>query len=168
MEETLYELTGEYLRLLEMADDPEVDGQAFADTLEGLGGMIEVKAEGYARIIKELERKKAIKQADADAFKAEYDRKMDHIKMIDNRITKMKGNLSNTMVVTGKTKFDTENFKFYIRQTTSTIIDNKEAVPNEYCKFEKKPVLNDIKTAIQAGKEVAGAHIVTKDGVIIK
>lgn len=168
MEETLYVLTSEYLQVLEMADDPEVDEQAFADTLEGLGGMIEVKAEGYARVIAELERKKAIKQADADAFKAQMERKLNHAKMLENRIKDMKQRLTNAMVVTGKTKFDTENFKFYVKSSTSTIIDDETAVPDEYCKFERKISKTDIKNAINAGKEVAGAHLETKEGVVIK
>ena len=151
-----------------MADDPEVDEQAFADTLEGLGGLIEVKAEGYARVIKELERIMAVAQADADAFKAEYDRKADRIKSIGNRITRMKESLSRSMVATGKTKFDTENFKFYIKASTSTIIDDESAVPDEYCRFERKISKTDIKNAINAGKEVAGAHLETKEGVVIK
>ena len=33
--QTLYELTNEYMMLLEMAEDPDVDPQAFEDTLEG-------------------------------------------------------------------------------------------------------------------------------------
>ena len=40
---TLYELTNEYMALLEMAEDPDIDPQAFADTLEALGGELESK-----------------------------------------------------------------------------------------------------------------------------
>lgn len=46
---TIYELTEDYLRLLELAEDPDTDPEAFADTLEGLDGEIEIKAEGYAK-----------------------------------------------------------------------------------------------------------------------
>jgi hypothetical protein len=42
---TIYELTEDYLRLLELAEDPDTDPEAFADTLEGLEGEIEIKAE---------------------------------------------------------------------------------------------------------------------------
>lgn len=168
MNETLYELTSEYLQVLEMADDPYIDEEVFADTLESIGGLIEVKAEGYARVIAELERLKAIKQADADAFKEQYDRKAEHVKMIDNRINRMKNSLTKAMVTTGKTKFDTENFKFYIKSSTSTIIDDESAVPDEFCKFERKVSKTDVKNAINAGKEVAGAHLETKEGVVIR
>ena len=51
---TLYELTSDYLTLLEMAEDPDIDIQAFDDTLEGLEGEIEAKADGYAKVITTL------------------------------------------------------------------------------------------------------------------
>ena len=52
---TLYEITGDYLRLLEMLEEEEnIDPQAFADTLDGIDGEFEIKADNYARIIKEL------------------------------------------------------------------------------------------------------------------
>ena len=44
----LYELTEQFLALQELAYDPEVDEQTFQDTMEGLWGEIEDKADGYA------------------------------------------------------------------------------------------------------------------------
>ena len=40
---TLYELTGDYMTLLSMATDPEIDPQAITDTLEAIGGEIETR-----------------------------------------------------------------------------------------------------------------------------
>jgi hypothetical protein len=168
IEETLYELTSEYMQILQMADDPEVDEEAFEGSLESIGGLIEIKAESYARVIKELERMKSITHADAESFKAEYERKIDHEKLISNRIDRIKQNLSKAMILTDKRKFDTDNFKFYIKANTSTIIDDESAVPDEYCKFERKVSKTEIKNAINAGKEVAGAHLETKEGVVIR
>ena len=64
---TLYELTNEYLALLDMADDPDISPETWADTLEGLSGEIEVRADGYAKVIREL-------TARAEALKKEEDR----------------------------------------------------------------------------------------------
>ena len=55
MGSTLYELTEEFLNLLSMAEDPDVDPQAFKDTLEGLEYEVELKADGYAKIIRQEE-----------------------------------------------------------------------------------------------------------------
>ena len=45
---TLYELTGEWQQVLSMMEDPDVPEEAVRDTLEGLSGEIEEKADGYA------------------------------------------------------------------------------------------------------------------------
>ena len=57
---TLYELTNDYLTLLDMAEDPDIDEQALIDTMEGIEGEIEIKADGYARVMKQLEAVEAI------------------------------------------------------------------------------------------------------------
>ena len=63
----LYELTNEYMELLSLAEDPEVDEQVLADTLEGLTGEIEEKADGYAKVISQI-------NADVDALDKEIAR----------------------------------------------------------------------------------------------
>ena len=52
---SLYELTTQYQLLLELAEDPDTDITVFQDTMEGLEGEIEEKAENYGRVIRELE-----------------------------------------------------------------------------------------------------------------
>jgi hypothetical protein len=46
---TLYELTAEYMQLLEIAEDPDTDVQVLLDTMEGVSGEIEEKADGSGR-----------------------------------------------------------------------------------------------------------------------
>ena len=53
---TLYELSADYQKLLELAEDPDTDAETLADTLEALGGEIEDKADNYARVMKSMER----------------------------------------------------------------------------------------------------------------
>ena len=52
---TLFSISDDMLELYEMATDLDLDPQVFADTLEGLKGMLEVKACGYVNVIKQLE-----------------------------------------------------------------------------------------------------------------
>lgn len=52
---TLYELTADWLALMEMAEDPDIEEDVFMDTLEGIEGEIEDKADGYAKVIRQLE-----------------------------------------------------------------------------------------------------------------
>lgn len=51
---TLYELTDEYRQLMEMMEDESIDQEVLRDTLEGLDGELEIKAENYAKVIAEL------------------------------------------------------------------------------------------------------------------
>ena len=52
---TLYELGNEYEQLLMIAEDPDVDPQVLADTMEALEGEIEKKADGCARAFRKCE-----------------------------------------------------------------------------------------------------------------
>ena len=52
---TLYELTGNYVTLMDMLDDPEVDPITLMDTLDAVEGELDEKAENYGRIIRNLE-----------------------------------------------------------------------------------------------------------------
>ena len=60
----LYELTGQYLELQNLLESGEYDEQLINDTMEAVEGEIEIKADNYARIIRNFE-------ARIDSFKAE-------------------------------------------------------------------------------------------------
>lgn len=123
---TLYELTGQYRELLELAESEELDKQLIADTLEGLDGEIEIKADGYAKVIRELEGK-------TDLLKNEIERLSKRKSAIENNIKSMKEALQNAMFITGKTKFKTDLFNFNIQKNPPRlVIDKPEEVPEEY------------------------------------
>ena len=52
---TMYELTSDYLEVLELASNPEIDPQAITDTLEAINAEIEIKSENTAKVMRELE-----------------------------------------------------------------------------------------------------------------
>ena len=60
-------MTNDYMELLELAEDPDIDEQAFMDTLEGIEGALEDKADNYAKCMRMLE-------ADAKGIKAEEEK----------------------------------------------------------------------------------------------
>jgi hypothetical protein len=91
----LYELTGEWLSLMEMADDPELDEQAFQDTTEALEGDIDEKVENICKMIKNME-------ADADALKAEEKRLAARRKTLEGRIAFFKKYIYECMKAMGK------------------------------------------------------------------
>ena len=55
MNQTLYELTGDFLSLMNMLYDEDVDEESLLDACEHIEGQIEDKADGYAKIIKSME-----------------------------------------------------------------------------------------------------------------
>ena len=122
----LYELTNDWLRLMELAEDPEVDLEVLDATLEGLDYEIEAKADGYAKVIQEL-------AAEAEKLKKEIDRMTARKKTIENRIAHLRDNLKHAMELTGKEKFSTLLFGFNIQNNPpSLVIDNPEKIPKKF------------------------------------
>lgn len=161
---TLYDLTGEWLDLYDMADDPDMDADVWFDTIEGLEGEIEDKADGYAKVIAQL-------NADMTAIKAEEDRLYNRRKTIENRINNMKSRLQSMMELTGKTKFKTPLFSFGIQNNpASVVIDNESEIPAAYWipqdpKLDKAKLKEDLK----AGKIFEGiAHLAQTQSLRIR
>ena len=67
---TMYELTSNYLELLELASNPEIDPQAITDTLEAIDAEIEIKAENTAKVLRELESMSASLKAEEQRLNA--------------------------------------------------------------------------------------------------
>lgn len=146
---TLYEITGDYLHLLEMlGDEGDMDPQTFKDTLEGIEGEFEDKADGYARVIRELD-------AEADKFKAEMERMKAKMDAVSGNSARLKRHLYESMKATGKTKFKTGLFSFGIRKNGGLqpmeILPDVE-VPDEYCK--KEPDNTKIREALKNGERL--------------
>lgn len=149
----LYQLTNNYETVLNMLYDEDVDEQMILDTLEGIEGEIEDKADGYAKIIKELEAKR-------DARKAEAKRLSDSAKIFDNRVNALKQNLFNAMKQTGKTKFATDLFTFNIAKNGGLQkITIEGEVPEEYTKTVVENDTDKIRQALEAGKSLPFAHL---------
>ena len=161
---TLYNLTNDYMNLLELAEDPDIDEQAFMDTLEGIEGALEDKAEGYAKVIRTLE-------GDAAACDAESKRLRNKKQTIENNIKRMKTALQYAMETTGKTKFKTALFSFGIQKNpASVVIDHAGKVPANYW-IPQPPELDKkaIKEALKAGEDLEGiAHLEQTESLRIR
>lgn len=154
---TLYELTEDYMNLLALAEDPDIDEQAFTDTLEGIEGALEDKAEGYAKVIRTLE-------GDAAACDAESKRLRNKKQTIENNIRRMKAALQYAMQATGKTKFKTALFSFGIQKNPAAVVIDEgylENIPDRFL-IPQDPQIDKkaIKEAIKAGEDLEGlAHL---------
>ena len=150
---TLYEITGDYLKLLDMAE--ELDEEVFRDTLEGIEGELEIKADGYAKVIAELENRE-------EGLDREIKRLSERKKAIGTNIARIKGNLEAAMIATGKKKFKTDLFSFGIQKNPPKLVLDKgiEDIPLEFYIFQD-PVADKekIKAELKAGEKVDFAHL---------
>jgi hypothetical protein len=162
----LYEITQDYMTILGMMEDPELDPQTLADTMEAVEGELEVKAENYAKVIRNLE-------GDIAAIKGEVERLSAKKKTLENNIKNMKSALMMAMETTGKTKFKTELFSFGIRKNAPAVVMDEsyiENIPERFLKYSE-PTINKsaIKEAIQNGEDLEGlAHLEQSESITIK
>lgn len=154
---TLYELTGDYETLLNMLFDEGEDEQCILDALEGIEGEIEAKADGYAKVIREL-------QESVEAIGEELERLSQRREMLERNIVRLKKHLFDAMKFTGKTKFKTDLFSFSIaknggKRPLEIFTDIPESVPEEYQKHIVKIDRNAVRAALEAGKELEFATL---------
>lgn len=163
---TIYEITNDYLQLMQMMEDPELDPKTLADTMEGIEGELEDKAESYGKIIKNIE-------GDIVALKAEKERLTKKIQTEENNLKRLKETLQFSMEATGKSKIKTSLFSFSIRKNAPAVVMDEpyiENVPERFLKYSD-PTINRtaIKEAIQNGEDLEGlAHLEQSKSLTIK
>ena len=155
--ESLYELTNQFLQVLEIMDDPEVDPADWQDTLEGIQGEIEVKADGYARVIRTIEHKVA-------AYASEIERLASRKKTAEKNINRLKKNLQDSMEAIGRQKIKTDLFSFNIQKNPASVVldeQNIANIPAEYLLYQEPKINKDlIKSDLKEGKDLKGiAHL---------
>lgn len=164
---TLYELSSEYMELLAMMEDPDADMEVINDTLEAIGGELEAKADGYARVMRQMD-------ADAKAIKAEEYRLYNRRKAIENRSEWLKSRLQEVMEVTGKTKFKTELFSFGIQKNPpKVVIDSPEKIPEGFLipqepKIDAAAIKESLKSADEAPIWDGIAHLEQSESLRIR
>ena len=162
---SIYELTEDYIKLLSMAEDPDIEEEVFLDTLEGIEGALEDKAEGYAKVMRQLE-------TNASGLDAEIKRLQERKTLVTKNVERMKKTLQTMMEATGKTKFKTELFSFNVQNNPpSLVLDSEdiETIPMEYLAPQDPKIdKTKIKADIKAGKEITFAHMEATKSLRIK
>ena len=150
---TMYELTAQYMALLAMADDEEIEPEAIADTLEALGGEIEDKADNVAKVLKELD-------GETEKIKAEEARLAKRRAHYEAASMSLKKRLEDMMKLTGKTKFKTSLFSFGIQKNGGKkplVLDVEvDRLPSELTKAV--PDNNAIRAYLEENGECEFAH----------
>ena len=147
----LYELTATYQRLQNQIEA----GEDYDGILAVIGDEIEDKADGYARVIRNME-------AQVSAFKEEEKRIAEKRKRLEAGIEKLNQNLFDSMKATGKTKFKTDLFSFSIQKNggaNPVIVDvPTDDLPDDLVQITEKPDLKAIAEYIKETGDLSYAH----------
>lgn len=146
----LYELTQNYLHVLEMAEN----GDDLADTLESLEDAIEVKAENTAKVIKQLE-------ANAEMLANEAKRLSERKSAIENNVRNLKSYLQEQLEKCGKSKIKGEIFTVALQNNPQSVdVLDESLIPSTYF-IQQAPKLDrkELLTHLKAGEEIAGVTI---------
>ena len=152
---SLYELSGQYLALAELADDPNMPPEALQDSLEGLEGAIEVKAQALLQVVAGME-------GDTGAIDAEIKRLQERKRVIENRANRLRQYLFDNMQATGISKISCPLFAITLAKGRPVVvIDDADQIPEQYIKttVTKTPIKAEIPKALKAGEAVPGCYL---------
>lgn len=164
---TLYDLTGEYLMLQEMLEDPDVDPEVVQDTLDALDGDIEAKLESCAAVKLQLE-------GDAAMLDKEIKRLQAKKKTAENNVKNLRKYMQLSMEAMGKEKVKTEKFSFTIKPSApKLVIDDEKSIPEQFlipqpAQVDKKLLLKAVKDAESRDEPTLYAHTVVEKSLLIK
>ena len=154
MSESLFDLTGEYMRAMEVLTDPDIEEEVVADTLEGIMGAIEVKSEGYVAIINRLDMElEACKKQEAE-WKARK-------QIRENAIKRLKKALCETMTALDKTEIAAGAVTIKLANNggqVPIIYDEEKEVPDRFKKIIYETDGGLVRKALEAGEILDFAH----------
>lgn len=160
---TLYEIGENYKKLLEAIESEEIPTEAISDTLDGVQGELNEKADNIACVIKNLE-------YDVLAIKQEEQNLKDRRSSKENTIERLKTYLSDTLQAVGVNKVETSRNLISFRKSNQFVVYDEEKFMNEYPQFvkieEKRSI--DKKEAKKVADELNFCELVSKQNIQIK
>ena len=163
---TLYQIAQEFRHITDVLMDSGADQQTLNDTLEAEQWPLEVKAQQYGFVIRNM-------QASAAAIKdAEMHMAARH-KAIETRTTHLLERLKTGMEIAGVSKLECPHFAISIQRNPPSVdVFEPALIPEQFWKQpETPPAVVDktaIKEAIKDGIDVPGAMIVAGTRLVIK
>lgn len=154
----LYELSQQYRADLAQLEDLDLPAQTVADTLEGLGGDLQVKAQNVVGFSRGLHAHAAAKREAAKAMLDSADR-------IEKRAKDLEAYTLTCMLLAGIQKIECPWFTLSIvKNPPAVLIEDAALIPAAYMTDPKPPAPAPdkalIKKALQDGHDVMGATLV--------
>lgn len=160
---TLYEIAGDYARVLNFDLDSPEDGEAMVALLDEIQERFDTKADRLCMVMRNVE-------SEAEAYKAEEARLSARRKALENKAARLKEYLADTMKKMDLADCKTPLFslKFQKNPPAVEVLDER-AVPSGFWSVPA-PVLDRraVLEALKAGEAVPGAAIVQRESLRIR
>ena len=161
----LYLISAEYRTAAQQLADLNLDEQTVQDTLESLGGDLEVKSQAVGHVIRAME-------ADVEAILQWAKDAQERARTVQARADRLREYLSANLLACEVQKVSGPGISLSFRKSSAVVIDEPGLIPSVYMRQpEPPPPAPDktaIKDAIKAGGEVPGAHIEVRQSLQIK
>ncbi len=146
---SLYELTGDAIRLRDLLTEGEIDEEIIRDAIVNNNEEIALKLENYAKFIKNTE-------SDIAGLKAEELRLKDKRKALENTIERMKKAMQDALILSGNNKVKSPLFTFSIQKNPPSVVMDEqyiENIPEKYIihpepTIDRKALLDDLKSGV--------------------
>lgn len=163
---SLYDIAAEYRQAADKLADLDLDEQTIADTLEGMSGALEVKAQNVVLFARNLE---ATAAAIKDAEAAMAARR----KAMESRAASLRRYALSAMQVAGVQSIECPYFKLTVRKNPPAVeVFDAAQIPAQFMRTpEPPPPAPDKKAiteAIKAGQEVPGARLVSGERLEVR
>lgn len=163
---TLFELASEYRADLEKLASLDLPEETVRDTIEGMGGELQVKAQNIAGLTKHLE-------LIADGIKQAEQAMASRRKAIENRIESLKGYTLAAMQNNDIERIETPRFVLSVAKNPPAVeIYEAGLLPEQYFRVPEPPPASPdkkaIMEAIKAGQNVPGCRLTQSYRLSIK
>ena len=153
----LYELTGAYLQLQNLMEDPDIDSDLIDVRMSEINGDLEDKADNYAKLIRNME-------SNLNGIAAEMERLKTKKNLLESSVKRLKDNLQASMIATGKIKFQTDLFSFNVQKNggkAPVVLDVKDTseLPDDLVRITEAPDLDAIRALIEKNGSCKYAHL---------
>lgn len=161
----LHLIASEYQDAARKLADLDLDVATIADTLEGMSGDLEAKAQSVAMAVRAI-------GADAAALKAWAKTANERAAQLEAREEHIRRYLADTLLACGIRNVSGPGVQISFRKADSVDVFDAAQVPQAYYVTKPPPEpaisLVLVKDAIKAGQDVPGARIVTREHIQIK